>query len=70
MDDPASGKKLLSLGSGDWEAPSWAPDGRHLVCTRRTGSRHELMMVDTWYGKARSITNAGEFTLPNWSDLF
>ena len=33
----------LKLGSGDWESPSWAPDGRHVVCSRNFG----IYVVDT-----------------------
>lgn len=68
--DPARRKTVLTAAEGDWESPSWAPDGRHIVCTRSSGGRRELYMVDSRHRKMIRITKPGHFTLPNWSDLF
>lgn len=56
----------LKLGSGDWESPSWAPDGRHVVCSRNFG----IYVVDTWKGTARQILGGkSKLSLPDWSDI-
>ena len=62
-------KRIIVAGGGDWESPCWAPDGRHVVCTRSTGRQHQLMMLDTQTGRAMPITAAGDVSLPTWSDL-
>ncbi len=56
----------VTLAAGDWEAPSWAPDGRHLVCTRATGGQREIVVVDTWLRTFRPVTAKGLYSLPAW----
>lgn len=62
--------KVVTNAAGDWESPSWAPDGRHVVCSQTTGGRRGLCMVDTWYGRIVPITQPQDHSLPSWSDLF
>lgn len=45
--------------AGDWEAPSWTADGRHLVCSRKYRGSTSLYLVDTWYGRARELVKCG-----------
>jgi len=68
--DPGRGVRVVTPAPGDWEAPSWAPDGRHIVCTRTVGGRSTLTIVDSWYERAIPISSPGRFGLPNWSDPF
>jgi TolB protein len=63
-------RKVVTNAAGSWESPSWAPDGRHVVCSRRNGSRRELCMVDTWHGTFRAITQGANHSLPSWSALY
>ncbi len=70
MGDPARAIRIATQAPGDWEAPSWAPDGRHVVCTRTQGGRRQLVILDTWYGGFHAITAPGSCTLPSWSDLY
>lgn len=60
-------RELISRAAGDWESPSWAPDGRHVVCSRRTGGTRNLYIVDTWHGTLRQITRGRDHSLPSWS---
>lgn len=69
MADRSRQRRIVTKGAGDWEAPSWAPDGRHVICSRRTGASRSLYMVDTWYGTAVLICQGGDYSLPSWSDL-
>ncbi len=62
-------RRIVVKGEGDWESPSWAPDGRHLVCTRRVGRQRQLVMVDTWLGGVLPISRAGNLELADWSGL-
>lgn len=39
--------EVLTQGPGDSVEPTWTRDGRHLIFTRRTGSRKELRIMDT-----------------------
>jgi TolB protein len=61
---------IITRAAGDWEAPSWAPDGRHVVCSRQQGRQRQLCMVDTWYGRVLPNTQPADHSLPAWSDLF
>ncbi|MBN2450131.1 MAG: PD40 domain-containing protein [Lentisphaeria bacterium] len=66
----AGGRRIVTRAAGDWESPSWAPDGRHLVCSRGTGGRRELFLVDSRHGKLVAITQNGNHSLPSWSSLY
>ncbi len=70
MGTPNAAPEIVTLASGDWEAPSWAPDGRHLVCTRRTGNKRDLYLVDTWLSAFSPITNGAPVSLPAWTPAF
>lgn len=65
--DPRTGEGSCELVStaGDYEHPSWAPDGRHVVCS----SRSSLYILDTLGDPAvRLINIAGNWISPDWSD--
>ncbi len=45
-----SNRSMRLLETGDWadyEDPSWAPDGRHIVCSRTSGYRSAIYLLDT-----------------------
>ena len=71
----ANGYKALLLtreNGGNWEDPSWAPDGRHLVCTRNVDGRRTLWQLDSWYGTAMPIPGDNsdiDRSLPAWSGI-
>jgi TolB protein len=73
---------VMKMGSGqknersirsdgyDYEDPSWAPDGRHIVCTRTGGYRSEVVILDTMEppdAPFRLTSVAGEWYSPAWS---
>ncbi len=58
--------EIVTQAAGDWEAPSWAPDGRHLICTRKSGGKQNLYIVDTWFKSFQQITAGSGFSLPAW----
>ncbi len=56
--------------AGDWESPSWAPDNRHVVCSRSYGGNSSLYVIDTWTGKARQLLGGKmNIVLPSWSGI-
>lgn len=64
-----AGKTVVNA-SGDWESPSWAPDSRHVVCSRKLGGSSSLYVVDTWTGKARQLLGGKmNIVLPSWSGI-
>ncbi len=72
-----SAEKVLVKDSGNWEAPSWAPDGRHLICTRNSGGRSSMYIIDTVLGtkKPLKLLQNGRpyfdnITLPAWSSIY
>ena len=73
MNNPKGGVKLATKIAGTWESPSWAPDGRHIICVRKYKGRSYLYMVDSWYGKTKQLSTARNLTsvvLPAWSPLY
>lgn len=66
-----SGERLLTGGHRD-EGPSWAPNGRVLVFTRRDLKAHaapRLAVADVTGGEVREITAAGAASDPDWGPL-
>ncbi len=59
--------RAITSAAGDWESPSWAPDNRHVVASRKYNGRSDIYVIDTWTGKAKRIL-AGKvpFSNPNW----
>jgi TolB protein len=59
--------RAITSAAGDWESPSWAPDNRHIVASRKFGGRSDIYVIDTWTGKAKRIL-AGKipFSNPSW----
>lgn len=66
--DPRSGDrscKTVEGPAGDCEHPSWAPDGRHLVCDCRSS----LYLLDTLGDPPVRLFNLrGNWMSPDWSD--
>ncbi|MFN2350928.1 MAG: biopolymer transporter Tol [Kiritimatiellia bacterium] len=62
--------RQISSGSGDFEDPSWAPDGRHIVCTHTVNRRSRLFILDTMSDLRVSLlpdSEAGDWFSPAWS---
>ena len=66
MHDP----EIVVSGEGDWESPSWAADGRHVVCSRSLNNQESLYLVDSLYKKEISLKSyTGNDSLPTYSDV-
>lgn len=65
--NPQRGHEIVTDAAGNWEAPSWAPDGRHIVCTRSTGGKQDLYMVDTLFHTFQPLTRGARLSLPAWA---
>lgn len=65
--NPQGGHEIVTDTAGNWEAPSWAPDGRHIVCTRSTGGKQDLYMVDTLFHTFQPLTRGARLSLPAWA---
>ncbi len=62
--------QMLTSIAGDWECPSWAPDNRHIVCSRTYGGKSFLYKIDTWTKKAKRLPLSGvNLTMPSWSGI-
>ena len=66
MADADAAPTVITEAAGNWEAPSWAPDGRHIVCTRKTGRNQELYIVDSWLRTFQQLSKGSGFALPAW----
>ena len=59
---------VLVKVAGDWESPSWAADGRHIVCSRNYGGKRALHLVDSRFGRIIPLKNyQGDDTFPAYS---
>lgn len=70
--DPRGGDSgvIDNLPAGDWEAPSWAPDSRHLAAARRVGKHSEIYIVDSKTGASRKLLNFKySQSSPDWSPI-
>lgn len=67
--DPKSGESTpLSAADADYEDPCWAPDGRHIVCSRTAGYRSDLYILDTLGDSPVRLTKIdGDWYSPSWS---
>jgi TolB protein len=62
------GRVLRQLTSeGNNEAPSWAPDGRHLVFSGERSWGFGLMVADVTTGRIRPLLSGRRVDLPDWS---
>ena len=53
---------------GRYEDPSWAPDGRHIVCTRTAGGRRSLLVLDTMGDSPIELFSvSGNWYLADWA---
>ncbi len=64
--------KSISSGQGDFEDPSWAPDGRHIVCTHAYNYSTRLLILDTMSPSCVTLQPDSEsisWFAPAWSPL-
>lgn len=62
--------KLVSPGDAAYEDPSWAPDGRHIACTRTLNYASRVFIIDTLSPSCISLlpdSEAGDWYSPDWS---
>jgi len=66
--DPASGEsRFVSPADADYEDPSWAADGYHLVASRTIGGRSSLYLLDMQGKGAKSLLQGqGNWYMPSW----
>lgn len=66
---PGSGEdpQIVISEPGDWESPSWGPDGRHVICTHTQANQTRIVIVDTRHGTVIPLTKRRDFALPVWT---
>ena len=72
MGDPNRPVTVLTHAAGNWEEPSWAPDGRHIVCSRKSvhANTSDLYVIDSWLSTFRPISKNANLTLPAWRPAY
>ena len=73
MNDTSFAAKVITRASGQWEAPSWGPDGRQIVCTRSdaSGAGSKLYIIDSWTGAFWPVfSKSPKVTLPAWRPAY
>jgi len=61
--------RIVSRGAGDYESPSWARNGRHIVATRSVNFRKNLILIDTAENgdpEVELIRQAGNWDAGDW----
>ena len=68
MINPASmEERQISPSDANYEDPSWASDGRHIVCSRRDGGGSRIYLLDTMGDPPVCLTaNGGSWFSPSW----
>lgn len=60
-------ERQASPADANYEDPSWASDGRHLVCSKREGSVSRIYLLDTMGDPPVCLTpNGGSWLAPAW----
>lgn len=69
MDPDTRQVQVLATPDGaDYEDPSWAPNGRHIACTRTANYRSSVYLLDTLGDPAVALTTyPGDWFSPSWS---
>ena len=67
MKKPDATPVVITEAAGNWEAPSWAPDGRHIVCTRQSGKDQDLYILDSWHHTFQQLSSGRRVSLPAWA---
>ena len=70
MKNPDAQPVIVTEAAGNWEAPSWAPDGRHIVCTRQSGKNQDLYIVDSRFHTFQQLTQGTRISLPAWAPAY
>ncbi len=67
--DPSGGEaRAITPGDADYEDPSWAPDGRHLVAGRAIRYASKVVLLDTLGDPPVVLTDySGDWTSPAWA---
>lgn len=68
--DPRSGevRNISDPAGGDFEDPSWAPNGRHIAVAQRRNFRSQIYIIDTAGDPPVRLTPArGDWYTPAWS---
>lgn len=61
--------RVVSNGAGDYESPSWARDGRHLVATKTVNYKRSLVLIDAAVDgdpEILLISNAQDWDSGDW----
>ena len=67
LDIATSEVRQLTFGEGSNEAPSWAPNGRHLAFWSTRAGRAQIFTVDYDGRNIRQMTRDGNNQQPHWS---
>ncbi len=60
-------ERQVSPSDASYEDPSWASDGRHLVCAKREGGGSRIYLLDTMGDPPVCLTpNGGSWSSPSW----
>lgn len=68
LDPAAMDSRQITSDGADYEAPDWAPDGRHIVCGRTAGGRSSIYLLDTMGDPPLALLEIqGNWYSPSWS---
>ena len=67
--DPATGhSRQITSDDANYETPAWAPDGRHIVCSRSVGFTSHIYLLDTAGAPPIALLeHEGNWYSPRWA---
>ena len=66
IDPKTKGSRIITDYQAAYEDPSWAPDGRHLACSRAVGYQYSICLLDTMGDPPVVLTKTGDWRTPAW----
>ena len=66
VDPKTRGSRVITDYQAAYEDPSWAPDGRHIACSRAVRYDYAICLLDTMGDPPVVLTQSGDWRTPAW----
>jgi TolB protein len=66
IDPSTRASRIITDYQAAYEDPSWAPDGRHIACSRAVQYQYSICLLDTMGDPPVTLTQSGDWRTPAW----
>lgn len=66
IDPKTRASRIVTDYQAAYEDPSWAPDGRHIACSRAVQYQYSICLLDTMGDPPVTLTQSGDWRTPAW----